>query len=126
MLRLAKHGTVAGLLRFSPSCLLACAENIRANLAFKTTVIEDTHLTLIGIPSKIEANNSLILLLLQTHEKKIAEFQFLFLSIIPWCVYQVAVKAAECYKVSSGGYIKLRKAIEPRGTMMIFRLQPTS
>ena len=80
MFRLAKHGTVVGLLRFSPSF---CLRN-RANLAFKTTIIENRHLTLIGIPSKVEANNSLIFLPLQTYEKKFAEFPFLFIFIIPW------------------------------------------
>ena len=64
--------------RASSVLLFACAANNRENLAFKTTIVEDTHLTLIGIPSKVEANNSLIFLLLQTYEKKIAEFPFLF------------------------------------------------
>ena len=72
-----------GLLRLSPYFLFACAASNKENLAFKTTVVEDTHLTLIGILSKVEANNSLIFLLLQTYEKKIAEFPFLFISIIP-------------------------------------------
>ena len=58
--------------------LFACAASNRANLAFKTTIIENTHLTLAGIPFKVEANNSLIFLLLQTYEKKFAEFPFLF------------------------------------------------
>ena len=70
-----------------PSSVLAvlfgCAANNRVNLAFKTTIQEDTHLTLIGILSKVEANNSLIFLPLQTYEKKFAEFPFLFISIIP-------------------------------------------
>ena len=83
MFQLAKHGTLVGLLRFSPSFLFACAASNRANLAFKTTIIEDTHLTLAGIPFKVEANNSLIFLLLQTYEKKFAEFPFLFIFIIP-------------------------------------------
>ena len=64
--------------------LFACAASNRANLAFKTTIIEDTHLTLIGFLFKVEANNSLIFLSLQTYEKKFAEFPFLFISIIPW------------------------------------------
>ena len=83
MFQLAKHGAVVGLLWFSPYFIL-CANN-KANLAFKTTIIEDTHLTLAGILSKEEANNSLIFLPLQTYEKKFAEFPFLlvynFLSI---------------------------------------------
>ena len=68
--RLGKHGTVVGLLRFSPYFLFACAAINRATLALKTTIIEDTHLTLIGILSKVEANNFLIFLPLQTYEKK--------------------------------------------------------
>ena len=84
MFRLAKHGTLVGLLRFSPSFLSLCAASNRANLAFKTTIIEDTHLTLAGIPLKVEANYSLIFLPLQTYEKKFAEFPFLFIFIIPW------------------------------------------
>ena len=51
--------------------LFSCAASNRTNLAFKTTMIEDTHLTLIGFLSKVEANNFLIFLPLQTYEKKI-------------------------------------------------------
>ena len=40
--------------------LFACAAKNRANLTFETSIIEDIHLTLIGILSKAEANNSLI------------------------------------------------------------------
>ena len=86
MFQLAERGTVVGLLRFSPYFLFACAASNRANLAFKTTVIEDTHLTLIGFLSKVEANNSIIFLPLQTYEKEFAEFPFLFISMIPWLV----------------------------------------
>ena len=64
--------------------LFACAASDQANLAFKTTIIEDTHLTLAGFLFKIEANISLIFLPLQTYDKKIAEFPFLFIFIIPW------------------------------------------
>ena len=87
--KLAKHSTLVGLLRFSPSFLFVWAANNQANSAFKTTIIEDTHLTLIDIPFKVEANNSLIFLPLQTYEKKFAEFSFLFIFTIPcveWCV----------------------------------------
>ena len=73
----SKNGTLVGLLRFSPSFLFACAAFNRINLAFKTTIIEDTHLTLAVVPFKVEANNSLIFLPLQTYEKKIANFPFL-------------------------------------------------
>ena len=38
-------------------------------LAFRTTTIDDTHLTPVAIPFKVEANNSLIFLPLQTYEK---------------------------------------------------------
>ena len=79
-----KHGTLVGLPRFSPSFLFACAESNRENLASRTTIIEDTHLTLAGLLFKVEANNSLIFLLLQTYEKRNAEFPFLFIFIIPW------------------------------------------
>ena len=64
------------LLRFSPA-ISACAASNQANLKFKTTIIEDALLTLVGIPFKVEVNNSLIFLSLQTYEKKIAEFLFL-------------------------------------------------
>ena len=56
---------------------LACAAINRVNLAFTTTIIEDTHLTLAAILFQVEANNSFIFLLLQTYEKKFAEFPFL-------------------------------------------------
>ena len=65
-----------GLFRFSLSFVFACAAIDQVNLAFKT-IIEDTHLTLAGIHFKVEANNSLIFLLLQTYEKKFDEFPFL-------------------------------------------------
>ena len=55
--QLAKNGTFVGLLRFSSSILFACAASNRVNLEFKATIIEDTHLTLAGISSKVEANN---------------------------------------------------------------------
>ena len=58
MFQLAKSGTLVGLLRFSPPSLFACAASNQANLAFKTTIIEDTHITLAGISFKVEANNT--------------------------------------------------------------------
>ena len=64
MFQLAKNGTLFGLVRW-------------VNLAFRMTIIEDTHLTLAVILFKVEANNSLIFLLLQIYEKKIAKFPFL-------------------------------------------------
>ena len=57
--------------------LVACAASNEANLPFKATIIEDTHLTLAVISFKNEANNSLIFLPLQTYETKFAEFPFL-------------------------------------------------
>ena len=66
--------------------MFACAASNRRNLTFITTIIEDTHLTLIGIPFEVEANNSLLFLPLQAYEKKFAEFPLMFLSIIPWLV----------------------------------------
>ena len=66
--------------------LFACAAINMVNLAFKTTIIEGTHLTLTAILFTVEANNSLIFLPLQTYEKKFAEFLFLYIFIIPCCV----------------------------------------
>ena len=57
--------------------LFACAAINRVNLAFRTTKIEDAHLTLAVIPFKLEANNFLNFLPLQKYEKKFAEFPFL-------------------------------------------------
>ena len=69
-------------------------------------MIEDTHLTLIGILSKVEANNSNLFLRLQTYEKKFAEFSFLFIFIIP-CLENLLKPTLD---VSSGdketGYIE--------------------
>ena len=76
--QLAKNGTLVGLLRFSLSFVFACAAVNRVSLAFTTTIIEDAHLTLAVIPFKVQANNSLIFLPLQTCERKFAEFPFLF------------------------------------------------
>ena len=57
--QLAKTGTLFGLC-FSLCFLFACAAINRVNLAFRTIIIEDTHLTLAVIPFKIVANDSLI------------------------------------------------------------------
>ena len=57
--------------------------NQPGNLAFRTTIIEDTHLTLAAIPFKVKANNSLILLSLQTYERKIGQVSVPLQSIIP-------------------------------------------
>ena len=77
-----KNGTFFALLRFSLS--FVCAAINQVNLAFRTTIIEVTHLTLAVIPFKVEANNSLILLPLQKYEKKICLVSVLFQSITPW------------------------------------------
>ena len=77
MFQLAKRGTLVGLHRFSPSFLFACAASNKADLAFKMTIIDDTHRTLAVIPFNVEANNSLIFLPLKTYEKKFAEFLLL-------------------------------------------------
>ena len=74
----SKNGNFVELFRFLLSFLFACTATNRGNLAFKMTIIEDTHLTLAAIPFKVEANNSLIFLPLQTYEKKFAKFPFLF------------------------------------------------
>ena len=77
MFQLAKKGTLFGLSRFSLYFLFACAAINRVNLTFRTTIIEDTHLTLAVLPFKVEANDSLIFLSLQTDEKKFEKFPFL-------------------------------------------------
>ena len=69
--------------------------------------IEDTHLTLIGILSKVEANNSLIFLRLQTYEKEFAEFPFLFTSIIPCRILEVFY-----YKIDT----KNKEQVNPKST----------
>ena len=55
------------------------------NLAFRTTIIEDTHLTLAVISFEAEANNSLIFLPLQTYKfaEKICRVSVSVGSIIP-------------------------------------------
>ena len=63
----SKRGTFFGLLR-SSFFFIRVRRNEPGNLAFKTAIIEDTRLTLAAIPFKVEANNSLIFLLLQTYE----------------------------------------------------------
>ena len=81
--QLEKNRTLAGLLRFALSFVFACAAINQVNLAFTMTIIEDTHLPLVVIPFKVEANNSSIFLLFQTYEEKFAAFPFLFIFIIP-------------------------------------------
>ena len=95
----SKNGTLVGLFRFSLSCLFACAAINRENLAFRTTIIEDTHLTLAVIPFKLEANNCLICLSLQTYEKKFAKFPFLLVynSLArPNCIYILYTTRSFC------------------------------
>ena len=70
VLQLAKNGTLFELFHFSLYFLFACAAINWVNLAFRTTIIEDTQLTLVVIPFKVEANNSLIFLTLQAYEEK--------------------------------------------------------
>ena len=78
-----KNGTLLELIRFSLSFLFACAAINRVNLAFETTIIEDTYFTLAGIPFNAEVNNSLIFLLLQTYKKKLCRVFVPVQSIIP-------------------------------------------
>ena len=49
--------------------LFACATINRVNLAFRTAIIEDTHLTLAVIPFKAEAKNSLFFAITNIQEK---------------------------------------------------------
>ena len=74
----AKKSLTSGFFVPRRLSLFACAAAKRADLAFTTTVVEDTHLTLTVFLFKVEANNSLIILLLQTYERKFAGFPFLF------------------------------------------------
>ena len=74
----SKNGTFVGFLCFSPAFLLACAAINRVSLVFRTTIIEDAHLTLAVILFKAETNIYLIFLPLQTYEKKFVEFSFLY------------------------------------------------
>ena len=65
----SKNGTLVRLLCFSLSFLFACVAINQVDLAFRTNIIGDTHLTLAVILFKVEANNSLIVLPLQTFKK---------------------------------------------------------
>ena len=60
---------------FPTSFFVCVRRSNRTTLAFKTAII--------GILSKVEANNSLFFLPLQTYEKEFAEFPFLFIFTIP-------------------------------------------
>ena len=73
------HGKRSLASDFFVPCRLFLRRNQSSNSAFTTTVVEDTHLTLAAIPFKVEANNSLIFLLLQTYEKKFAAHSFLLI-----------------------------------------------
>ena len=57
--QLAKRGTLFGLLHFSLSFVFLYAATNRINLAFRTIIIEDTHLTLAVISFNVEANDFL-------------------------------------------------------------------
>ena len=75
MFQLAKTALLSG---FFVSLRLFVRVINRGDLAFRTTIIEDTHLTLAAIPFKVEAKNTLIFLPLQIYEKKFDEFPFLY------------------------------------------------
>ena len=69
---------------FGSHRFFVCMRRKRTNLTFKTTIIEDTHLTLASIPFKVEANNSLIFFAITNIREKFAEFPFLVIFIFPW------------------------------------------
>ena len=72
-----KRVTVFLFIHFSLPSFVCVRCNQPDNLAFRTTKVEDTRLTLEAIPFQVGVTNSFIYLLLQTYEKKIAEFLFL-------------------------------------------------
>ena len=76
--QLAKSCTFVRPFCFSLSFLCACAAINPVNLVFKTTIAEDTHLTLAAGPFKVEANNSINFLPLKPYEKNFFKFPFLF------------------------------------------------
>ena len=55
-----RHSCRASSVLIAFFCLRAQQLINRVNLAYRTTIIEDTHLTLAVIPFKVEANNFLI------------------------------------------------------------------
>ena len=71
---LEKASRVSG---FLPPSFVCVRNNYSGNLAFRTKGIEDTNLTLAAILFQAEVNNPLIFVLLQTYEKKFAQFPFL-------------------------------------------------
>ena len=62
--------------------LFACAATNRGNLAFRTTIIEDIHLTIAAILFKVELNNSLFFCYYKHTRKKLSSFRCLQ-SMIP-------------------------------------------
>ena len=77
MFHFGKSATVFVFILFSPSSFVCVRRNQLSKLAFKTTRVKDTQLTLATIPFQVGVNNSLLFLTLQTYEKKFAEFPFL-------------------------------------------------
>ena len=72
-----------GFFRLSLSFLFARATINQVNLAFRTTIREDTHLTLAVIPFKVEAKNPLTFCHYKLTRKNLLSFRSLQ-SIIPW------------------------------------------
>ena len=66
------------------SFLLACAAINRVNLAFRTTIIEDTHLTLAVIPFKVEANNFFNFFAVTSIQEKNCRVSVPVQSLTPW------------------------------------------
>ena len=89
--QLAKNGTLVELFRFTPSCLFACGTINRVNLAFKTTIIEDIHLTLAVVPFKVEANKSLIFCHYKHTRKNLPSFRY-------FTVYNSLMKSISRFK----------------------------
>ena len=77
---------------FSLCFLFACAAINRVNLAFRTTIIKDTHLTLAVISFKVKANNSLIFFAIINRREKFCGVSVPLQSLIPCLNYYAGYK----------------------------------
>ena len=75
--------TVFGFIRFLSPSFVCVIHNKSGNLAFRTTCVDDTHITLAVIPSQVEVSNSLSFFAITNIQKKICRVSIPVETIIP-------------------------------------------
>ena len=69
-------------------CFSSCCFTCDLIYQFRTTGVEDTHLTLKAIPFQVGVNNSLNLFVVTNIRGKICQVSVPVASVIPWCTFR--------------------------------------